>query len=298
MVKTACLLAAGLLGVLVPVRSPETYTIRFKKAQKGDCTLVTKHEEQKTQVQFAADGANGQSQETSETADYVYRETILEIPEGKDRPTRLRRQYTKAEVKTGGKAQVLAYQGKTVLIEKKDGKYQFRIEEGKALTGKEAEYLNREFNRTEEIPVDFNRLLLPRKAVRVKESWPIDLDTLTRTLGKAIPLEFDRAKSSGTGRLLRVYHKGRRLFGEFDLRMELAGKSIKMGDTTIPLKPPCKLTLTAKMDACIDGSQDVGTVHGKMDFHLAAALPLGENKNKVTMTAQATFRESHQVPRK
>ena len=53
----------------------------------------------------------------SKVKSFTFRETVLEKPDPQKRPTKLSRQYTKAEVKIDGKPQVLPYQGQTVLIE-------------------------------------------------------------------------------------------------------------------------------------------------------------------------------------
>ena len=52
-----------------------------------------------------------------------------------------------------------------MLIEKADGKYHFRFENGKELTAAEASALDREFNRAGNNPLDLEKLLLPRSAV-------------------------------------------------------------------------------------------------------------------------------------
>jgi hypothetical protein len=289
----------GLLGILVPIRDPETYKILFKKPQKGDTALVTRQEQQNVTVTVA--GANIPVPANKEKAHYVYQETILEITPGKRKPTRLRRQYQKAEVKADGQTRGLAYQGKTVLIEKKDAKYHFRIEGGQALTGADAQYLDREFNQSPETQIDFNQLVLPGKPVRIKESWAINVKALARDLEKLVYLEVDAAKSSGKGKLVRVYHKGGRRFGVMEMHLELTGKALKIGEIKLDLNAGSRMNLKLALDVCIDGSCDLGVVEVKMDCNMTATLPAGVGQNpmdKVTMIAQATHRESHQEAKK
>src|SRR5262249_26891361 len=147
--------------------------------------------------------------------------------------------------------------------EKKDGKYHFQIEDGKELTGKDVEHLDREFNKERDTQLDFNRLILPKKAVRVKESWAIDVAALAKDLEKLTYLEIDAGKSSAKGKLIRVYRKGGRLFGVLEMNMVITGKAIKMQELKIDLKPPCKLNLKVTLDVCIDGSRDLGMVEAK-----------------------------------
>jgi hypothetical protein len=210
----------------------------------------------------------------------------------------LRRRYDKAEVKNDGQTRELPYHGKNLLIEKKDSKYRFLIEDGKEVTGKDAEHLDREFNRERDTQLEFNRLILPKKAVRVKESWAIGVAALAKDLEKLTYLEMDPGKSSARGKLVRVYRKGGRLFGVLEMNMVIAGKAIKMGDVRIDLKPPCKLNLKVTLDVCIDGSRNLGVVEAKTDLSLEATLPVGNPGTKVSMTLQGSFRETHQEVKK
>jgi len=77
------------------------------------------------------------------TEKYIYQETLLEKSLEKNKATRLRRAYDQAEIARGDDKETLPYQGKTVLIEKKGDRYEFQIEGGEVLTGKD-EFLEKE----------------------------------------------------------------------------------------------------------------------------------------------------------
>src|SRR5439155_714677 len=131
----------------------------------------------------AGNTLDDRAQKTSEVN--RYREEVLEKEPGR-RATRLRRQYEKAQARTDDQAETLPYQGKTVLIEKKGDKYRFRIEGGAELTGKDARFLDKEFNakgRTED-ESQLEKLFLPDKAVPVGASWKLDLERIAKEIGK------------------------------------------------------------------------------------------------------------------
>src|SRR5207249_2329609 len=135
----------------------------------------------------------------------VYRETVLDRQPGQRRPTRLRRQYEKAVVWTEGKQTVLPYQGKTALIESREGVYVFSIEGGRPLADEADRLLDREFNREDDL--DLQRLILPERAVRLDQAWTIDMTPIAGAWERNTMMRVDAAKSTGTGRLTKVYQK-------------------------------------------------------------------------------------------
>src|SRR5205823_5031902 len=87
---------------------------------------------------------------------------------------KLRRTYEKAQF-TGkdGKLKDEIYQGKTVLIEKKDGKVTASIEGGESLSAATAPRLFKEFTKDDDSNSKMEQLL-PKTAVKVGETWKID----------------------------------------------------------------------------------------------------------------------------
>src|SRR5579871_4752975 len=138
----------ALMGAAAPVNVNDTFTIKLKKSGKGDVTMNSKQDVEESSFKLTgADGKALQENKESKTVTEEYKETILEKVKGK-KATKLRREYTKAIIKTGDKEKELPYQGKTLLIEKKDdGKYHFTIEGGGELQGKDVEQLNNSFNK-------------------------------------------------------------------------------------------------------------------------------------------------------
>jgi hypothetical protein len=292
---TLGLLLAPAAGV-----AQETYSIKLKEQGPGERALIEKSETT-TAVTKAVDGKQkeltNETQKTSQTS--VFQETILER-EAKKRATKLSRTYEKAQVTKAGKTTDLAYQGKTVMIEKKEGKYRFTYEGGKELTKEEAQDLDQEFNRRSNDDVNFEKLLLPGRPVKVNETWKIDMGPVTKEFGADAQMELDAAKATGTGTLKKVYKKDGRQYGEMVLKLEMPIKSVGSGPKKIVAQDGSKGVLEFTMDVCIDGSEASGVLKGTMKFDLTAKLPLpGGDTGTLTVHSEGVNQETQkELPKK
>jgi hypothetical protein len=208
------LVLLGLVLGLAPAE--EAQNIKIKKAAKGDAVKTDDTEETNTAL-VATDGAGNKVLEQKEkiSKTNVYTETILEKKEGDDKATSLKRVYEKARgVGKDGKEEIKSYEGKTVLIEKKGDKYVFSIEGGKEITGKDAEDLDKSFNKEKGLSdAEMEKYLLPAKAVKSGDTWKVDAKSLMKDLGKSdkdITIAFDDDKTEGYGKLLEAYSQSRR----------------------------------------------------------------------------------------
>src|SRR4051794_23339335 len=139
--------AFALLTASAGAQDDKAYSIKFRKPADGETSLVQKSEKGDEDLKIADNNGNPLKDEAKKTEKtFVYRETVL-ARKGTARPTRLKRAYQKAELTANGETKALPYQGKTLLIEKKDGKYAFHIEGGDELTGDDAKHLDEEFNK-------------------------------------------------------------------------------------------------------------------------------------------------------
>jgi hypothetical protein len=243
----------------------EPIEIKLKKDAAGMVILVERSDSDKGEMQLTdATGKVLNGQKTNTQGSVAYQATILEKPADTTQPTRTRRQYEKAQITRDGKTEDLAYHKKTILIEKKDDKYHFQIEGGKELTGKDAEELDKEFNRAREL--DMDQIMLPAKPVRVGDSWKLDLKLFSEAFKrKGYPIELDLEKSTGTGKLVKTYQRDGRLFGVMEHRLDLRIKEMRMGDMAVPLNDS-KIAMTSTVDACIDGGLQTGK--SKLIFEL------------------------------
>lgn len=253
----------------------DAYLIKLKGPVRGGTVLTRTRSTIRSQSK--GDNLDGKSlvKTTKTEKEAEYRQTVLEIPEGQKNPSRLRRQYDKAESKVGDKKVILPYQNKSVLIEKnKDGPFRFRIEGGPELTGKDADSLDTEFNWTSADPWASTTAFLPKKAVRVGETWKFDPAFFLKSPKPDKTTVFNEAKAEATAKLVRAYRKGGRQFGVVEIWVEAPIKELKVGSeklTVVDGKLICSVTL----DCCIDGGSGNGTsaTWTQMDCH--AQLDLG-----------------------
>src|SRR5262245_30728694 len=145
MTRHHCLLVALCLASAPVTAAAQEYTLKLKQTAAGDAVLVKKHDQFKMEFTLTDAAGNAlQSRKESSGLLFSYHETGLEKAAGADHFTSLKRDYQKAERHANFAKEALPYQGKTVVINKKEGKYQFRIDGGDVLDGKDAEELNHE----------------------------------------------------------------------------------------------------------------------------------------------------------
>lgn len=270
--------------VLAPARgrAEDTYTIKVKQAAKGDKTRSDKQVTE-TKMLKVKDSQGNVLQEKNETVveKSAYQDTVLEKPPEESRPTRLRRTYDLAEVTKGDDKQTLPYHGKTVLIEKKGERYQFQIEGGEELTGDAAQFLEKEFNRKQK-EFDFEKLVIPKKPVRVQESWELDIDALCKELENTNGADVDRDKCKAIATLVKAYKQSGRQFGIINARLELPVKRFK-SKTKTSYDQAATYGVEMTWDGCIDGSLNGGTLKFAIRLEGQGEVARGERKLKVTM---------------
>jgi hypothetical protein len=218
---------------------------------------------------------------------FVFRETGLERAAAGEELVRLKRQYDTGERRVNGVRETLPYQGKTLLIEKKDGRFQFLIETdrgGESLEGKEDDELHEEFNKG-----DFRKLLnatmLPRKSVKLNETWKLDAAPMARDLMKDGKIEVDEGKSKGSGKLVKTYQKNGKQFGVIELVLEFPVSHVINDGNKSPTKEG-KITIKLQRDGCIDGGLDES--HLKVTFHADVRADI--RANCMDLTFMATIR--------
>lgn len=260
-----------------PADAGASYTLKVREEQKGDKIEVTT-----TSTGTVELGGGKESLKLPEDATAEYTETVLEMPDGAPQPTKLTRAYKKATkydlVSKGPKP--LAYQGKTVSIEKKAGGYELSVD-GKKLSPFDASELSQEFNRGDKKDGKVQDLL-PKTAVKVGESWNVDPDAV-RGLLSGLPFGIDAAKSKMTGKLVKAYTQDGKPWGSiaFDFALVIDPKPTagpKGGSASGTIK------ITAALDAVIDGSAPDGTMKMTINADVTGKEPGKEMK----MTADTT----------
>jgi hypothetical protein len=273
----AAVLAAGLVAGAAGA-ADEAITIKLKKAGKGDVVKETKTEDVTNDATITVGGQEMKQNEKS-SSKFVYTDEILERGEKDPKPTKLKRTYETADVTKMGKEVDLGLKGKTVAIEKGKDKYTFTVADGKL--GDEAkEVLDKEFNKKDD--VDAEELMLPKKAVKVGDTWEVDVKAVEKMFGEEMSVDKDKTKV--TGKLVKVYDKDKAKFGVVEYTMELPIASLKIMDQSVPATAGSKLKLTVSLDGCLDGTVYGGTSTGKMEGELGLKVPMAEVAIKLSGT--------------
>jgi hypothetical protein len=250
----------GLLATGAVLAQDGPIEIKIKKTSQGDVVKETKTEDVTNKVT-----ANGMDMEQKAVARFVYIETVIEKAPGAKKATRAKRVYETAELTKDGERVDLGLAGKTVLVEKKGDAYSFTLEGGGQIEPRAAEILGKEFNKKDS---PGEEAFLPKKAVKVGESWDVDLELATRELSEG-GMIIDKGKSKATGTLKKVYDKNGKRFGVIGVKLDLAVSKVSGGGQDIEMKDGSKLTVELELDGCIDGSAVTGSgvinMTGKMN---------------------------------
>ncbi len=274
----AAVLTAGLVAGGAGA-ADEAITIKLKKAGKGDVVKETKTEDVNTVVNVTAGGQAQPEQKEKGGSKMVYTEEVLERGEKDAKPTKAKRTYETAEVVKKGEKVDLELKGKSVLIEKGKDKYTFSVEDGK-LNAEATEVLDKEFNKKDD--VDPEELMLPKKPVKVGDTWDVDVKAVTKMFGEEMTVDKDKAKVSG--KLVKVYDKDKAKWGvvEYTIVLPITGVNSPAGAIDTEAGSTMKVTIT--LDACIDGTQFGGTSSGKVEGDVGLKVPMAEIAIKVNGT--------------
>jgi hypothetical protein len=288
-------LLAALVLVAGAAQAPDTHSIKLRDKTVGDVLEVDDQSTEQGQVKVLdSQGKAVMDKGDYKTGSFAYRETILDKPGEEKRPTRLRRQYTRAEVRVGTRVEVLPYQGKTLLIEKQDGKFRFRIEGGEEIAAKDAPHLDEEFNKKQASGLDVRKVFLPDRPVRVGESWKIDPAPLIKELtrGEDSAVTVDAAKATAVGKLLEVYRKDSQLHGKLEIQVDLPLREFSRGNEKLALQAGSRMLVTVSADVCIDGSTNSGVMKSTMNMTANAVLPLPDGtQGKLLIASKVTGQE-------
>lgn len=274
--------------VATATAADEPIELKLKKDSVGDKAKVVTTEDGKTNVVIEV-GGNEQVKKEKNSIRFAYTEEIVEKPAGAKKATKIKRSYETAEKDLAGKKQTLAYHGKTVDIEKVDGTYSFKVD-GKVLDEDDAKDLDREFNKKADATID-NEDLLPKGKVKVGDTWKLDVARLVRSFTADSPFEVDEDKSTASGKLLKLYDKGGKKFGEIEIRIELVATGFKAGGDTIPLNKGSKVAVVSTIDVCVDGTTADGDVKTTVVAELDGEFPNGKLKINAESKQSNTGRE-------
>ncbi len=264
-ITLAALLAA-------PAVAQEKFTIKLHTNAKGDVIQVSEKIaliEKSTLTVMDKPQATGKEKVWSAT----FKEEIIEKEPGK-MPTKVKRTYQKAEMTFQGRKIAPSLIGKEVLIDLSGPNPAFNID-GKELTGDDllfmAEGLKDRASQKEE-DRSFENFILPKNPVAVGETWKPDLPALLKKMSEDVPITFDPANSTATGKLLKAYKKNGRQFGAFEVAMDLTMAKVGIGPMTFALDGSSNMKLTMRFDGCIDGASASGTKEMILESKMAGKM--------------------------
>jgi hypothetical protein len=280
-------LSAGLL------RADESYSIQRKEPTQGDVYQVQKTDAVTINTKVFDSGGKTLLDSKSETVlTCSFRETVLKC-EAKA-PTRLERAYDQAQVTADDKTTDLVYKGKTVLIEKKDGRYTFTMD-GKELNAVDAEHLIKEFVVGVDCKADLERAVVPKTRVKINDSWKMDLAPFIADTARSGQMELDADKAKGTATLVNAYQKDGKLFAEIKVGLTLPIKSLGKGVLKVATQEGSTATVEMDLDGCADGSNKTANVKRttKMEAKSSLSLPDG-TKVPMALSVQYKVEENRQ----
>lgn len=263
------------------------YKVIYEDSSAGDVAHLTETRSVRATIKTTdAAGKVVEEKHSNGSENFVYTQTILEKPDKDKPPTRVRRQYERAEKKDDDKTTRMGFHGKTVLIEKKEGKWHFRYEDGPELALEDTMMVYRDFHDHETVQgqADAHKMLLPKKPVKVGETWPLDAETIAKRREKALLFKLDAAKAVGKGKLQRVYRQDGCQFGVLQFTIDTPIRAMGSDKADEGSRFSQKMTL----DGCIDGSS--GSLSTTMEENTTVRGDLMEGgakkKGKLTFEMQ------------
>ena len=249
----------GLFAVAAAAQDKDAVTIKVSYPQAGQRAKVTVEDKTTTKTTFTV-GGNAQAKDDVKTKSLVYVDEIIENPKNEKKATKLKRTYEKAVLGKDGKDTQLPIEGKTVAIEKKDGKYSFTVD-GAAVTGESLKLLEDEFNKPDQ--KDTREVMFPKAPVKPGDTWKIEPAELIKAIGSGGPT-FDKDKVTASGTLVKAYKKDGKQYGVIDFVFDAPVTGF--GEKSPLTVKDGKMTMKLIGEGCIDGSAPTGSSTTKISL--------------------------------
>jgi hypothetical protein len=289
-------MVAGLwLAALAGCSSPR-YDVKFRDRndqQTGDTSQVSSSNSFKLKTQYSMGGKVLKEDQKLDSLEQMdYKVTLVTLDADKH-ATSMRREYARAQTRSQGQVKTLPYEGKSLLIEKKDGSWRFRLEEGDELTGDDAAQVTHEFASYDKVE-EPAELLRPKKPLKVGESYELPIDKIASNYEKTTPVPLDTSKATGSGKLARVYKQDGHQFGVLEIQIEIPiQQGAKYND--LEVQPGCKMTLKQTLDCCIDGSCSTSAFHSVLLLNITGLVAVpGKGNVQVSVIGEGTFEHKNQ----
>ncbi|MFL5339541.1 MAG: hypothetical protein ACJ8F7_05170 [Gemmataceae bacterium] len=266
---SACRILLSSAWLLIPfaAQGQEAYTIKLSKPeQPGDrCRQTIVKTDTMAGRILDTNGNALRKNNERKTINSVCVEKILAKEAGK-RSTKLTQTYEKAIMFAKGTEIDVGLAGRTVTIEYADKKYKFTYENGDPVTGPAEDFLKDEFKDRDD-DTDGKKMevaMLPKKPVKVGETWKCDVDALIKGFGADMGSAVDPKKTTANGKLLKAYVKDDRQYGVVEVHMEVALTRMGKGDQAIKMVNGAVMRATVTLDGAIDGGREEGVMSAKL----------------------------------
>jgi len=230
----------------------QSYTLKLKgQPGPGKSALVT--EKAKIAIAFSVslDGNVLKEEKKIVNEEKQFTEKV-EIADDKG-PTKFTRAYGKAAKGEDGELTNLSYAGKTIVFERKNGKFDATALEG-GVDPKDLSEILKQINAKK-----YDDSLVPKKAIQVGDAWPIGKEGLGGFLGDLKDgADYDNFK--GRGKLTNAYKKNGQQWGTLEITLAVPVKTF--GPINLDKGIPFELKLV--LDSPIDGSSAAHQVQGTL----------------------------------
>jgi hypothetical protein len=276
-------------AILLSARAAEapaqTYTIKFKSYPDVGKTVSIKDSDKETGSMKFMDASGKLLNEIKpKTKEAVYTQTILERKKGNEPTHKFKRVYEKATEAEEGKTKTFSYQGRTVVFERKDGKYWVGVAGKQPVEAKDLDTLIEKANDEPGRGAERDKAITPAKAVAVGDSWSVDPKVVG---GVPKDAELDPKASNAEAKLVRVYMKGKSQFGVIEIKTKLAVKAI---GKDFLFSTPAVQEESITLDTAIDGSSTLLTRTYTAKIKGKGVLQQGDQKVTIVMDMAGTGR--------
>ena len=202
------------------------------------------------------------------------------LAKGDKHPAKYKQIYEKASQTAAGKKTPQPYEGRTLVFELKDSKYQVTAEGKPDLPAPMLDMLAQKASAELNKPTEAETFQ-PKNPVKVGDSWTLYSKTLAASFGDIG--DVDPANAKGQAKLTKVYQKDGKQFGVIDISIKFPVKSAG------PLKfdPPATVEMKGSLDGAIDGLSTAKTMTS--NIKVAGRGPMEDRPDKKKVTMETTM---------
>jgi len=165
----------------------------------------------------------------------------------------------------GGEEKPDDLQGKTmILLSGEDGSQIAVSEEGTPFA---SDLLAKLASKSPTQVMGKNEHIMPKKTVKVGETWPIDASSWVKRDDAEI------SPGNAETKLTKVYRKEDKLFGVMETRAEFEVKSLTVQGRKLKMLPGSRIVMKSVRDCCIDGSAWECVTRGNYLFNVVVRAP-------------------------